>query len=110
MSIKKPIDYLTIKGFKSIQNLERLRLGSLNVLIGANGVGKSNFVDYFRMLGEMVEGRLQHWVTQQGGADRILSYGIKETDRIQSFVEFGLNGYLFELNATVDGAFSFASE
>lgn len=110
MSTKKRIDYLTIKGFKSIKDLDKLCLNNLNVLIGGNGVGKSNFVDYFRMLGEMVEGRLQHWTTQQGGADRILSYGVKETKRVQSFVEFGLNGYLFELEPTVDGGFYFASE
>lgn len=110
MSIKKPIDFLTIKGFKSIQNLKRLSLGPLNVLIGANGVGKSNFVDYFRMLGKMVDGRLQHWVTQQGGADRILSYGVKETQRFHSFIEFGRNGYWFDLDVTVDSGFSFANE
>ena len=110
MSTEKSIDYLTIKGFKSIQSLDRLRLNSLNVFIGANGVGKSNFVDYFRMLGKMVEGSFQHWTTQQGGADRILSYGIKETERVQSFIEFGLNGYLFELESTVEGNFSFFKE
>lgn len=85
MSTKKRIDYLTIKGFKSIRNLDNLRLRSLNVLIGGNGVGKSNFVDYFRMLSEMMAGRLQLWVSRQGGADRILSYGVKETVRLQSY-------------------------
>ena len=46
---KRPIDKLTIKGFKSLQNVE-LELGKLNVLIGPNGGGKSNFVSYFHML------------------------------------------------------------
>jgi predicted ATPase len=77
MSTKYPINRLTIKGFKSIQSLDRLRLGSLNVLIGANGAGKSNFVSYFRMLGEIVESRLQKWTTNQGSADRIVSFGVK---------------------------------
>lgn len=110
MSTQNPIDYLTIKGFKSIKNLEQFRLHNLNVLIGANGVGKSNFVSYFKMLGELVEKRLQNWTTKQGTADRILSFGIKETSELKSFVEFGRNGYLFSLEATVDGAFSFSSE
>jgi predicted ATPase len=110
MSTKKSIDYLTIKGFKSIQNLDHFPLHSLNVLIGGNGVGKSNFVDYFRMLSKMVEGQFQHWTTQQGGADRILSFGIKNTERVHSFIEFDLNGYLFELDSTVEGGFSFANE
>lgn len=110
MSTKKRIKNLTIKGFKSIRDLDNLRLNSLNVLIGANGVGKSNFVDYFRMLGEMMAGRLQLWTNKQGGAERILSYGIKETARMQSYVRFDRNGFSFELEPTVDGAFVFASE
>jgi len=110
MSTKNPIEQLTIKGFKSIRSLENLRLSALNVLIGANGVGKSNFVSYFRMLGEMVEGRLQTWIKKQGGADRILTYGIKETPQISSFVEFGLNGYKFSLEPTLDAGFTYSEE
>jgi predicted ATPase len=110
MSTKNSIDKLTIKGFKSIKDLDRLRLYRLNVLIGANGVGKSNFVSYFRMLSEMMELHLQKWTTNQGSADRIVSFGVKETSKVESFIEFGLNGYKFELEPTVDGGFSFASE
>lgn len=62
MSAQNPIDFLTIEGFRSIKKLDKLRLTNLNVLIGANGAGKSNFVAYFRMLSELVEGRLQVWV------------------------------------------------
>lgn len=110
MSTKNSINKLTIKGFKSIKNLNQLKLGRINVLIGANGVGKSNFVSYFRMLGEMMELHLQKWTANQGSADRIVSFGVKETSKVESFIEFGLNGYKFELEPTVDGGFLFASE
>jgi hypothetical protein len=50
---------LTVRGFKSIRALEDFELGSLNVLIGANGAGKSNFIGLFRMLSELVARRLQ---------------------------------------------------
>jgi predicted ATPase len=110
MSKKNPIIRLTIKGFKSIKNLDDLKLGNLNVLLGANGAGKSSFVSYFRMLSEMMELRLKKWTTQQGSADRIVSFGVKETQKIESFVQFGLNGYRFELEPTVDGDFVFANE
>ena len=110
MNKKQSIHQLTIKGFKSIQYLDRLHLNRLNVLIGANGAGKSNFVSYFRLLGEMVESRLQRWTTKQGSADRIVSFGIKETTQIESFIEFGLNGYKFELEPTLEGGFAFADE
>ena len=105
-----PISHITIEGFKSIRKLDRLELRHLNVLIGANGVGKSNFVSYFRMLGEMMGSRLQSWTKKQGSADRIVSYGLKETQKIKSFIEFGRNGYQFELEPTVDGGFVFTGE
>jgi predicted ATPase len=110
MSAKNSIRKLTIRGFKSIQQLDKFHLGQLNVLIGANGAGKSNFVSYFRMLSEMVESRLQNWTQNQGSADRIVSFGIKETDKVESFIEFGLNGYKFALEPTLDGGFSFSEE
>ena len=44
------LDWITIEGFKSIASLERLRLRPINVLIGANGSGKSNFLEEFSLL------------------------------------------------------------
>ncbi|OOF02805.1 recombinase RecF [Salinivibrio sp. MA440] len=104
------IDTLTIHGFKSICQLEKLRLNDLNVLIGANGVGKSNFVSYFRMLHELVEGRLQVWASKQGGADRVVSYGVKETASLKTDICFSDNGYLADLAPTADDAFTFSRE
>lgn len=110
MSIQNPIKQLSIHGFKSIRRLEKFPLTDLDVLIGANGSGKSNFVSYFRMLGELVEQRLQTWVRKQGGADRILSFGVKETGKLESFIGFGRNAYQFALEPTVDGSFVFTEE
>jgi len=110
MSAKRRIDKLTIKGFQSIKSLEDFQLTDLNILIGANGAGKSNFVTYFRMLLEMVEGNLGTWVEKRGGADRILSYGVKETQQLESTIFFGTNGYNFVLEPTNDGKFVFIEE
>lgn len=41
---------ITVKGFKSIHSLADFEMRSLNVLIGANGAGKSNFISVFRFL------------------------------------------------------------
>jgi predicted ATPase len=48
-TINNPIPELSIKGFMSIEKLDQLKFNQLNVLIGANGVGKSNFFSYYRM-------------------------------------------------------------
>ncbi len=101
---------LSIKGFKSIRDLHEFSMNPLNILIGPNGAGKSNFVSYFNMLGEMMAGRLQLWTSRQGSADRILSFGVKETRQMESAIDFGGHGYGFALEPTLDGSFSFADE
>lgn len=65
--MSETIKKLTIEGFKSIRKLEDFELRRLNVLIGANGAGKSNFVGFFRLLRELIEQRLQTTVGIEGG-------------------------------------------
>ncbi len=69
---------LKIEGFKSIRSAE-LELRPLNVLIGANGSGKSNLVSFFRLLRAIGEGRLQRYVGLSGAASSVLHYGPKVT-------------------------------
>jgi len=106
---KRAIDKLTIKGFKTLKDVE-LELGKLNVLIGPNGAGKSNLISYFEMLRRMVEEDLQVWTGQQDGADRVLTYGSKTTPQLESFIQFGENAYRFALSHTVADRFVFIDE
>jgi predicted ATPase len=104
------IKKLTIEGFKSIRKLEDFELGALNVLIGANGAGKSNFVNFFRLLRDLIQQRLQTAIRVEGGADRCLFLGPKETPRLTAKIYFGNNGYEFSLVPTHDGRFVFSDE
>jgi|SRR5579864_3016475 len=103
------IKNLTIEGFKSIRKLD-FEPRSLNVLIGANGAGKSNFVNFFRLLRELIEQRLQLAIKKEGGADTCLYMGPKVTQRIVGKFYFGQNGYEFELVRTTDNRLVFAQE
>jgi predicted ATPase len=105
-----PIKKLTIEGFKSIQKLEDFEFLSLNVLIGANGAGKSNFVGFFRLLRELIEQRLQRAIATEGGADACLYLGPKITQKLVAKLYFGNNGYEFELVPTADNRLIFADE
>lgn len=82
------LDYITIKGFKSIASIEKLELRPVNVLIGPNGSGKSNFLGTFRFLQAIAEGRLGEHVTVAGGAERVLHFGSKTTKRIELDLSF----------------------
>jgi predicted ATPase len=69
---------VTIRGYKTIKSLEDFELRPLNVLIGANGAGKSNFISFFRMLSWALNGDgggLQEYIATQGGASRLLHDG-----------------------------------
>ena len=108
--MSQPIDQITIKGFKAIRALEDFPLAALNVLIGANGSGKSNFVNFFSLLHKLVNGGLEHAVNTGGGADAHLFLGPKVTKFIDAHLQFGCNGYVFRLERTVDNRLIFADE
>ncbi len=104
------IKKLTIEGFKSIRKLEDFELRSLNVLIGANGAGKTNFVSFFRLLRELIEQRLELAVAKGGGADALLHLGPKTTKEIVVKLYIGLTGYEVRLVPTNDNRLVFADE
>ncbi|MGV8122923.1 MAG: AAA family ATPase [Candidatus Xenobiia bacterium LiM19] len=107
------LNKLTIKGFKSIQNLEDFELSSLNVLIGANGAGKTNLIDFFRLLRAMMElplpnpikASLQAYIKDGGGTDDYLFNGPKVTKQIEAKIMFGPHGYRFKLAPTAQETF-----
>src|SRR5580700_5253947 len=76
-----------LNGFKSIKAMD-LELRPLNVLIGANGAGKSNLVSFFKMLNEMMGGRLQQYIGTGGRAHSLLYYGPKVTPQLDARLEF----------------------
>ncbi len=105
------IKKLTIEGFKSIRKLEDFELRGLNVLIGANGAGKSNFVSFFSLLQEMIEQRLQiALATTEGGADACLYLGPKITPQFVAKLYLERYGYEFSLVPTFDNRLIFADE
>jgi predicted ATPase len=95
---------ITIKGFKSIASIEKLRLNQMNVLIGANGSGKSNFIGVFSFLHAIREGGLQNYVRQAGGAEQLLHFGSKITKQIEIDLSFldEVNQYELTLKPTAD--------
>lgn len=80
--------HITIKGFKSIRELHEFEVQPLNILIGGNGAGKSNFIQAFKLLHAIEQQRLGVYSLQQS-ANKLLHYGQKHTDAIELEVVFG---------------------
>ena len=97
----KALDWITVKGFKSIKGIEKLEIRPINVLIGANGSGKSNFIGVFSFLNSICAGGLQNYVARTGGANKLLHFGKKRTSKIEIGISFRLkrNHYKIQLSA-----------
>jgi predicted ATPase len=109
VSDSNQLSKLVLRGYKSIADCE-LELGSLNVLIGANGAGKSNFIGFFRLINRVLDQQLQPFVSEAGGPDALLHFGRKKTEECRADLYFGNNGYKFRLKPTQDNRMMFASE
>lgn len=112
--IKKVSDYkqlsrLILNGYKSIAACD-IELGELNVLIGANGAGKSNFIGFFRLISKILDQQLQAAVGSAGGPDALLHFGRKNTEELSAELYFGNNGYKFKLQPTQDNRMMFSRE
>jgi predicted ATPase len=100
---------LVLEGYKSIQKCD-LELGALNVLVGANGAGKSNLIGFFKLIRDITDGNLQLQVAKAGGPDALLHFGRKVTDSLRCELCFGNNGYQATLEPTVDNRLLFSNE
>ncbi|MGV8891432.1 MAG: AAA family ATPase [Burkholderiaceae bacterium] len=90
------LNKITVSGFKSIQKID-LELGPLNILIGANGVGKSNFIFIFKFINQLLLKNLEFYVPQQLGTDKFLFFGSKRTPKLSINLDFTPNAYTCDL-------------
>ncbi len=100
------LESLSVKNFKSIRD-QTLDLTSLNIFIGGNGSGKSNLIEVFRFLREIVRQNLAGYTARKGGADALLHFGRKTSPTMEVSVKFShsllpqsSNAYLVKLTGT----------
>ncbi len=107
---------ITIRGFKSLNQVNQLKLDDVTILIGPNGSGKSNFIDFFKMLNWMTSGKgnLQTFVSKSGGAHSLLFDGPKTTKCIEAQLQFasdqGINEYHMKLKQGPSDSLVFEEE
>lgn len=105
--MSKRLTSLELQGYKSVAYDPPLKLefGSVNILLGANGAGKSNIVSFFKMLGQMTRGSFQRFVAESGTNQIFLHYGAKQTPTIDAAIRFegaqGHDVYSFQLASAV---------
>lgn len=99
------IEKIQISGFKSIKDIT-IDLEPINILIGANGVGKSNFIAFFKLLHNIYEQRLENY-SLQVGVDNLFHFGRRKTEFVYGKLFFKdspddrhVNSYYFKSEPT----------
>ena len=97
-----------IDGYKSIQHTD-VELRPINILIGSNGVGKTNFISFFKLINIIYEQRLHNY-TMQNSAEKLFHYGLKQTSELKGYLAFEDNAYEVRLQARDNGSLFIAEE
>ncbi len=106
---------INIKNFKSIRDSGLIKIKPLNVLIGPNGVGKSNFIGFFKFLNMLFERQLQNHIARKGRADGIMHFG-RKSKFLSGEVVFTnednkiSNRYCFKMEADQSNSLFFSEE
>ncbi len=104
---------IEIKGFRSIKKM-KLRIDPINVLIGANGAGKSNLIAFFKLINELMGERLQQHIGSTGRAASNLHFGPKVTSQLEAKLNFevenGTDSYRMRLSHAAGDSLIFNEE
>jgi predicted ATPase len=104
---------IAIRGFKSIR-AQTLAMRRVNLLIGGNGAGKSNFISFFRFLSWMQAEGMQAFIAQKGFGASFLFDGPATTPRMEARLKFvadqGTNEYAFALAHAAPDTMIFVEE
>jgi predicted ATPase len=108
------IDRVILRNFRSIASCE-LALGPVTFLVGANGAGKSNFLDALRLISDALNTSLDHALRERGGIQEVRRRSSGHPTHFGVRVEFrlspGSSGYFaFEVSAKPRGDFAVKRE
>lgn len=97
------INHLRIRGFRRLYDVD-LEMRPLIVMIGANGVGKTSFLEAVSLLSASAEGKLNTRLNEMGGIASVLT--LDKTDELGFLVDMELPHYKplkYELHLAVKG-------
>ena len=110
---------LSLAGYRSYDNdfeKNTIDFQKLNIIIGANGAGKSNLVSFLEMISYMMTRGLRSYVSRQGGGNSLMYLGPKTTDQIrgdlllQDLTGGKTDQYSFALELSATNQLFFAEE
>lgn len=108
------INRVVIRNYKSIAACD-VTLGALTFLVGANGSGKSNFLDALRFIADALRYSLDHALRDRGGIQEVRRRSSGHPTHFGIRVDFSIVGgsyghFAFDIGAKPSGAFAVQNE
>lgn len=108
------IERVVLRNYKSIANCD-IRLGPLTYLVGANGAGKSNFIDALHLVSDALLGSLDNALNERSGLGEVRRRSSGHPNHFGIRLEFLLrNGqrghYAFNVGAIAAGGYEVQAE
>jgi predicted ATPase len=91
-----PVTELRVEGYRSIRDLS-LSLKRANIIVGANGCGKSNLYNSMALIKAAAEGRLSRTVADEGGMASVLWAGGRKDGPVRMKLGITLDEYTYSL-------------
>jgi predicted ATPase len=103
-----------LRNYKSIAACD-VRLGPLTYLVGANGAGKSNFLDALHLVRDALSGSLDNALNERGGLSEVRRHSSGHPNHFGIRLEFVLPGgesgyYAFNVGALANGVYEVQNE
>jgi predicted ATPase len=83
------IESISIKNYKTLQNVTIKKIPALCVLVGANGTGKTTLFDVFGFLKDALAGNVSSALKKRGGFKEVVTRGY-ENENIEIALQFRL--------------------
>lgn len=104
----RTITRVALRNYKSIASCD-LPLAPLTILVGANGAGKSNFLDALRFTAQALRFSLDHALRERGGINEVRRRSRGHPNHFGIRLDFQLRGaagwYAFEVGARPKGRY-----
>lgn len=85
------ISKVSLSNFKNFDNIE-VYLGNMNVIVGANASGKSNFVQSVKFINDIQKYGIENAISLQGGIDYLRNIKLKDRKIIKVYLEMAPQG------------------
>src|SRR5262245_59425281 len=93
-----PITRLKVHGYRSIRRVE-LKLGPVNVIVGPNGVGKTNLYRSMFLLAAAAGGQFARAIVEEGGMPSALWAGPRQKGAVRMLLGVELEQLAYEFTS-----------